>query len=317
MSTEKEDDETGRFGREEEEEDEGGDDDGDDAAAHAPSSSSSGSGGEEECFLCRVHRQGPCGALWKEMETCLHNNRAESPEDQPCLAPLRSFRDCWRRHSGLYALVALDEQGSLVKKMRKESDVLRGGTLAASAVSVDWSPWHQFLNGSAAAAGADIVRSYRRRVSQNGNVRYRGPLWKRFEKHGIDPYLVTVLATVPVRVSEEGPNAAGAVSHAVAVDQQGRVLGFLEAANEEEGGEQRGAETLQMKVVVIPGLTETVQVQLWTAEEAPDGASGPRRRRRFVVRETPAMPVDYGPDVNKIMALQNRRTRTERVGAAS
>jgi hypothetical protein len=308
MSKEKEDDEAGRFGREEEEEDEGGDDDGEDAAAQGSSSSSSG--GEEGCFLCRVHRQGPCGALWREMEACLRNSRAESPEN-PCLVPLRRFRDCWRRHSGLYGLVALDEQGSLVKKMRKENDVASGGPLSSSAVAVDWAPWHQFLSGS--AAGADIVKSYRRRISQNGNVRYRGPLWKRFEKHGIDPYLVTVLATVPVRVPK-GAAGAGAVSHAVAVDQQGRVLGFLEAAKEE--GEQRGAETLPMKIVVIPGLTETVQVQLWTAEEAPGGAAGPRRRRRFVVHEAPALRVDYGPGANEIMALQNRRTRTEKVRAA-
>jgi hypothetical protein len=301
MSKEKEDDESGRFGREEEEEDEGGDE---------PSNRDEGGGGEG-CFLCRVHRQGPCGPLWREMEACLHNNRAESPEN-PCLAPLRSFRDCWRRHSGLYALVALDEQGSLVKKMRQECDVASGGILSSSAVAVDWTPWHQFLSGSAAAAGADIVRSYRRRISQNGNVRYRGPLWKRFEKHGIDPYLVTVLATVPV--SKEG--AAGAVSHAVAVDQQGRVLGFLEADKEQQQQQQQhGAEALQMKIVVIPGLTETVQVQLWTADEAPGGASG-TRRRRFVVHEAPALRVDYGPDANEIMALQNRRTRTEKVRAA-
>jgi hypothetical protein len=300
MSKEKEDDESGRLGRGEEE------NEGEDAAAHASSNNEGGEG----CFLCRVHRQGPCGPLWKEMEACLREARPGGPEDQPCLVPLRSFRDCWRRHSGLYSLVALDEQGSLVKKMRRECDVASGGILSPSAVAVDWAPWRQFLSGS--AAGADIVKNYRRRISQNGNVRYRGPLWKRFEKHKIDPYLVTVVARVPARVSEEG---GASVSHAVAVDQQGRVLGFLEAASDEEGGE-RGAETLQMKVVVIPGLTETVQVQLWTAEEAPGGAPGPRRRRRFVVHEAPALRVDYGPGANEIMALQNRRTRTERARAA-
>jgi hypothetical protein len=338
MSKEKEADESGSYPSEEESEREE-EEEGSQQKATSMTRPTKETG---DCFLCRVHRQGPCGHYWKEMEACLRDTNdgaTTTTPDAACLAPLRSFRECWRNHSGLYRLIALDEQGSLVKKMRQEHDVSTiqeeaAGSIGVGAVKVDWGPWEQFLKGS--SASTDIVKNYRRRISQNGNVRYRGPLWKRFEKYQVDPYVVTVVATCPSRLPSPNHSSGSgrttlqgvAVSHVVAIDQQGRVLGYLEAeaaGASSDTTDTDTAQSLSMKVVIVPGLTETVHLQLWTTEEEeghekePTEASASssrhhhRRRRRFVVHETFPLQVDYGASTNKLMAVQNRRTRTEKV----
>jgi hypothetical protein len=70
-----------------------------------------------------------------------------------------------------------------------------------------------------------------------------------------------------------------------------------------------------MKIIIVPGLTETVQIQLWTpSSSAPSTSDG---RRKFVLHETPPVKVDYGVNTNKLLAVQNRRTRTEKIRSAS
>jgi hypothetical protein len=292
---------------------------------------------EPECFLCRVHRQGPCGSMWKDLEACVLEQEKKNPSssnsnsnssNDPCKVCASQFEACWKKHAGLYSLIALEEQSADLHKLRKQYEVLTSDSpLSSSVVKLEWDAWNQFLSSSPAAS-SDIVKNYRRRISQNGNVRFRGPLWKRFEKyHMTNPLLVRVSARVP-RSIRTTPHER--VLYAVALDQQNRVLGFVEvggdstttARNETTHDDGSSDNFVNMKIIIVPGLTESVKIQLWTtsssshggATSAPSSPPSPRGTKAAItIRETVSQPVDYGASTNSMLALQNQRTRTEKV----
>jgi hypothetical protein len=283
---------------------------------------------QPECFLCRVHRQGPCGALWKDLEACVQNqdknsNRSTASSNSnsidPCKVCASQFETCWKKHAGLYSLIALDEQSNDLLKLRKKHDIVSDDSpLSKSAVTLDWDAWNQFLSNSPTAS-QDIVKNYRRRISQNGNVRFRGPLWKRFEKYQMtNPLLVRVSARIPRTIP--GGEQQQQVLYAVALDQQSRVLGFVEVPGEATTTEEatKDDNSLNMKIVIVPGLTESVKIQLWTTPaHGGGGESGSHGSSKLVLRETISQPVDYGASTNNMLALQNQRTRTEKVKATT
>jgi hypothetical protein len=284
---------------------------------------------QPECFLCRVHRQGPCGALWKDLEACVQNqdknsnrstantSRTSTSSNDPCKVCASQFETCWKKHAGLYSLIALDEQSNDLHKLRKKHDIASDDSpLSNSAVKLDWDAWNQFLSNSPTASH-DIVKNYRRRISQNGNIRFRGPLWKRFEKYQMtNPLLVRVSARIPRTIS----GGEQQVLYAVALDQQSRVLGFVEVPGEATTTAEATEDdnSLNMKIVIVPGLTESVKIQLWTTPaHGGGGESGSHGSSKLVLRESISQPVDYGASTNNMLALQNQRTRTEKVKATT
>jgi hypothetical protein len=290
---------------------------------------------EPECFLCRVHRQGPCGSMWKDLEACVlqqekssHNNSNANASHDPCKGCAAQFEACWKKHAGLYSLIALEEQATDLHTLRKQHDVMASDSpLSSATVNVEWDAWNQFLSNSPAAS-SDIVKKYRRHISQNGNVRFRGPLWKRFEKyHMTNPLLVRVSVRIPRSIRT---NQQERVVYAVALDQQNRVLGFVEVGGDPTSTARHDAHDgdsndnfVNMKIIIVPGLTESVKIQLWTTLPSSSSAHGgaasassptPRGTKGAItIRETVSQPVDYGASTNSMLALQNQRTRTEKV----
>jgi hypothetical protein len=206
---------------------------------------------ETNCFLCKTHRQGPCGSFWRPFERCVKDNDEGSTL---CDVFIKPFEECWSNHVGVYLLIALAVNQETVvdqielqykKKKKKQWNP-----------KVDWAAWKDLVRQKAGFGHVcRLVEGWEQLENAKDLV-----LWKRFQMLEKDPIVISVSASIPK--VKDGKR----LCVVYALDQDGQVVGMSEY---DQGYEKDKAlrenkpipKQHNLVISLIPGMTRSVQIK--------------------------------------------------------
>jgi len=201
---------------------------------------------DHSSFVRQCHEQGPCRALWNDLQECassVQNNKRTL--SKKCAAPAQALAACWQKHPNLYVLIGLAVHQETVRAREMElAEQPRVGWSATQQPQIDFSSWNKFI-----AAANDQRHQFVEWLSLDKTV----PLWQRFDiANEGDPTLVPATTLVPTTTT--APNH-GRLTCCYALDQDNLVIGFAEVISESQQPQHR-----LLQISVLPAQTKTIRV---------------------------------------------------------
>jgi hypothetical protein len=223
---------------------------------------------ETNCFLCKVHRQGPCRRVWRNFEYCIKDHMDDDSKTNVCDKYVPPFEACLMQHARLYALVALQvyHQESVSEI---ESD-FRYGERPILEPWIDWSAWTDFCQKEEHREELQQALEMAAKCTDLEHHHTNQTLWQKFVAMEKEPILVHIHAKVAV-IKDKGQ-----LQTVYALDQEGRTLGFAFYDEEYERTKADKAEKPlspyhSLTITIIPGVTRSVRICALYNDTSEDG----------------------------------------------
>lgn len=216
---------------------------------------------ETECELCKIFRQGPCRAVYRNFEYCAKDHELKTLSNPPTEEEVNTygshFASCFSKYEGLYELISLDDERDFygyfteaILSLIENKDKVKDDSVTHT--SLCWKKDSAMIDINIDGWKAIDFRINDKvlihKIKNDPSV----PLWKRFQD-GTNP----VTVSGKVRLTKTMPVSGGksVLTSAWVVDQDNTLLGRAKDSDDESDDKQ-----LEVAFKAVPGITKTVTV---------------------------------------------------------